>query len=102
MDSFIQLLSFLASFLYGIIFYLLTKFNYFILDNKKGIVKFIITLVFIIDIVILYIYVMYRINNGYFHIYFVILVILGFILMHKLYKYLQMLCKSCVNKIKIK
>ncbi len=102
MNSFIQFFSFLVSFLYGMIFYLLTKFNYYILSNKKGLVKFIVTLVFIIDIVILYIYIMYKINNGYFHIYFVIMVILGFVLMHRLYKYLQMLCKSCVNKIKKK
>ena len=92
MNSFIQLLSFLVSFLYGMIFYLLSRFNYFILYNKNNIIKFIVTLVFIIDIVILYVYMMYKINNGYFHIYFVALVVLGFVLMYKCYNFFKNIC----------
>ncbi len=102
MNSYIQLFSFLASFLYGMIFYLLSRFNCFILEKKNNISKFLVTLVFIIDIVILYVYMMYKINNGYFHIYFVILVILGFILMNKYYKIFKDICIRYVNKFKRK
>ena len=102
MNSYIQLFSFLASFLYGMIFYLLSRFNYFILYNKNNIIKFIVTLVFIIDIVILYVYMMYKINNGYFHIYFVALVVLGFVLMYKCYKIFKDICIRYVNKFKRK
>lgn len=80
MNSYIQILSLIFSFFYGIFFHLLVRFNKYILDKKNNIIKFIITLVFIIDIVILYIYLMYKINNGYFHIYFLFLLIIGYLL----------------------
>lgn len=102
MDSYIQVLSFLLSFFYGMLFYLLTRFNYYILEKKKVFLKFLVTLVFIIDIVILYVYLMYKINNGNFHIYFCIVLILGYILMNKMYERTKKLCKKCVNKLKFK
>lgn len=102
MDSYVQVVSFLVSFLYGVIFYLLTRFNYFILENRKSLTKFIITLVFIVDIVILYVYIMYRINQGYFHIYFVITVILGFGIINTFYDKIKLFCQKCVKKFKKK
>lgn len=100
MDSYIQVVSFLLSFIHGAIFYLLTRFNNYILENKHKFFKFLVTLVFIVDIVILYVYLMYKINSGNFHIYFSIVVVLGFISMHKFYDKLKMICQKCVNKIK--
>lgn len=97
MNSYIQVLSFLVSFIYGIFFYLLTRFNKYILVNKNTYIKFIVTLVFIIDIVILYIYLMYKINFGIIHPYFVSFVILGFWFMSLMYN----LCKKYVKKHKI-
>lgn len=102
MDSFIQVLSFGVSFLYGLLFYLLTRFNYFILEKKNNIIKFLVTLVFIIDIVILYVYLLYKINNGYFHIYFIIVVIIGFGIINKFYDKFKNTCKKYVKKIKKK
>lgn len=93
----IQLLSFFVSFLYGLGFYLFTRFNKFMLSNKNNVVKFLVTFVFIIDVVILYIYFMYKINFGSIHPYFVLFVVLGFFVMAKYYNK----CKECVKKIKI-
>lgn len=102
MNSYIQVISFLISFLYGISFYLLTRFNNFILEGKRQFFKFLVTLVFIIDIVILYVYLMYKINSGNFHIYFCFVVVLGFILINKYYDNLKNICKKYVNVIKKK
>lgn len=102
MNSFVQIVSFGVSLIYGMSFYLLTKFNYFIVEKKNNFLKFIVTFVFIIDMVILYVYLMYKINNGYFHIYFIIVVVLGFILMANLFNRLKKLCQKCVNKIRKK
>ena len=99
MNSTIQLISFLVSFIYGILFYLLTRFNKYIIENRRIVFRFIITLIFIIDIAILYIYIMYRINNGYFHIYFIFTVILGFVVTHVFYRKIKNMCKNCVNKL---
>ena len=100
MHSFIQILTFIFSFIYGIFFYLLARFNNFILKDKKNVTKFLITLVFIIDIVILYIYLMFKINHGYFHIYFLAILCLGFILMIIMYPKIKNKCKICVKNIK--
>lgn len=100
MHSYIQILTFIFSFFYGIFFYLLTRFNNYILNGKKSIVKMLITLVFIIDIVILYIYLMFRINHGYFHIYFLVTLCLGFIIMLILYPIIISKCKINVKKLK--
>ena len=62
MNSTVQLISFLVSFIYGIIFYLLTRFNKYIIENRKIVFRFIITLIFIIDIAILYIIYLYNIS----------------------------------------
>ena len=102
MNSYIQLISFLVSFLYGIFFYLLTRFNKYILVNRKLFFKFFITLIFIIDIVILYIYILYKINHGYFHLYFLITVIIGFLVTHVFYPKIKNMCKMYVKKIKKK
>ncbi len=99
MNSTIQLISFLVSFIYGILFYLLTRFNKYIIENRRIVFRFIITLIFIIDIAILYIYIMYRINHGYFHIYFIFTVILGFVVTHVFYRKIKNMCKNCVNKL---
>lgn len=96
MSSYIQVISFIASFFYGIFFYFLTRFNRFMLSNKNNFIKFLVTLVFIIDIVILYIYLMYRINFGMIHPYFASFVVIGFIFMSILFEK----CKNCVKKIK--
>ena len=96
MSSYIQVVSFIVSFFFGIVFYLLTRFNRFMLSNKNNVIKFLVTLVFIIDIVILYIYLMYKINFGVIHPYFVSLVVIGFILMSLLFEK----CKDYVKKLK--
>lgn len=102
MNSIVQLLSFLVSFVYGCIFYWLTRFNYGLLKDKKVTTKFIVTLVFIVDIVIIYIYLLYKINHGYFHIYFVLMLILGFSLMNVWGNKIINFCQKYVKKMKKK
>ena len=71
MNSYVQVLSFVVSFIYGLVFYLLSYANKIMINNKNNVIKLLITLVFVIDMVILYIYIMYKINFGMIHPYFV-------------------------------
>ena len=96
MNSYVQVFSFLVSFIYGVLFYLFARFNRFMISNKNNAIKLIVTFVFVIDMVILYIYLMYKINFGIIHPYFVMVVVLGFFFMLKMYSK----CKNCVKKIK--
>ena len=100
MNSYIQIISFVLSFLYGIFFYIFSTINENILVKKSNFFKLFITLIFIIDIVILYIFLLYKVNNGIFHIYFIVTVILGYLFMAFNKSKLYLLCKKCVNKLK--
>lgn len=102
MNSLLQVVSFLVSFLYGVSFYLLSRFNKYITENRKIIFRFIITLIFIVDIAILYIYILYKINHGYFHIYFLATVVIGFVVTHVFYRKIKSMCKMYVKKLRKK
>lgn len=80
MSSYVQLLCLIISFIYGFILYKLNCFNYKILKNKFIIFRIILYLFYILDLSILYIVILYKINKGILHIYFVIMIILGFII----------------------
>ena len=80
MNSYIQLVSLVVSFIYGFVFYILSRVNKYILSNKNNVIKLLVTIVFVIDMVFIYIFIMYKINFGVMHPYFIILLILGFVL----------------------
>ncbi len=100
MNSYIQVISFLISFVYGVIFYLFTRFNKFMLSNKNNVIKLLVTLVFVIDMVILYIYIMYRVNFGMIHPYFVAVVLIGYVVMMLLYDKCVVFIKNVLKKLK--
>ncbi len=90
MNNIIQLISIFISFFYGIIFYLLTNLLFYLIEKNKRIVKHLITFIYVIDMAIIYMIILYNINKGYFHIYFIFMVFLGFIIGSFLYrKYLS-------------
>ena len=78
MNSNLQLLTFLVSFIYGIIFYYLTIINFKLIKDLKLCIQQIITFIYVIDMVIIYIIILYHLNKGYFHIYFIAMVIIGY------------------------
>lgn len=101
MNSYIQVISFLISFIYGVIFYLFTRFNKFMLSNKNNVIKLLVTLVFVIDMVILYIYIMYKVNFGMIHPYFVAVVLIGYVVMMFLYDKCILFIKKYLWKIRL-
>jgi len=97
MTSKIQLITFVISFIYGIFFSILTIFNFKLIKNLKRYIQHFITFIYVLDMIIIYIIVLYKINNGYCHIYFILMVIFGFIIGLFLYNYY--FSKINVNKI---
>ena len=97
MNSKMQLLSFLVSFLYGIIFSFLTIFNFKIIENYKVYLKHILTFIYVLDMTFIYIIILYNLNKGYFHIYFILTVILGFLI--GLYLKKKIFCKINVKHL---
>ena len=73
----LQLVCFAISFFYGIFISMFYRFNKKFLDSSNYFSKVIIYMLMSFLIVIGYIDIFYFINKGIFHIYFIILLILG-------------------------
>jgi len=78
MDAKTQIIVLLFSFIYGFFFFSLSYLNKKIIDKKNKIYRSLITILFIYNIVLLYIIIVYKLNNGKFHPYFFIMLSLGF------------------------
>ena len=90
----IQILSFTVSFLYGMFFYLLLEINYKFLTSSSLLVKIISSLLFVVFNTLLYFIILLYINNGYVHVYFLFLMLVGYFFCIVIYKLI-------VNKIRI-
>lgn len=102
MNSYVQLLALGFSFIYGIFFYLAASLNEYFINNKSVVSQLLITLVFIIDVVIVYIYIMYKINLGIMHPYYAIVFALGYLLVWKNKSIIFKWKNYMVNKKKLK
>lgn len=102
MNSTVQLISLAFSFLFGIAFYYLTILNFKLIDNLKKYLKHILTAIYVLDITIIYIIFIYHINKGYFHIYFIFMVFLGYFVgfITNIYILSKINVKSIFNKLK--
>lgn len=82
----LQIKSLVISFLFGIIFSINVNINYKFLYNEYKLIRFLFTFIFIIVHVLLYFIILMKINNGYYHIYLILAIIVGFtfeFLIHK-------------------
>ena len=85
----IQLISLIFSF-----------FNYKMIKNTNVFLKYLISLFYVFDMALLYILLMYKINYGVIHIYFIGILLIGYILGFVYVKKLQKYCK--IIKLKLK
>lgn len=96
----LQLISFLVSFLFGIFFYFTSLLNHKIIKKHSVVLQYIITFVYILDVSLLYILLMYKVNFGVIHIYFIGMLFLGFAFGCVYCKKLRKFCKVKKNKLK--
>ena len=78
MNSYIQLGSLIISFIYGVLLYYFNRFNSKIIKNKNIVLRSIISLLYVFDISLLYVVILYNLNDGILHIYFVLCILLGY------------------------
>ncbi len=104
MTASIQLITLAVSYFYGFFFYYLYKINYLIIKNKRRFYQSLITILFMYNIVLIYIIIIFKINSGIFHIYFFIMISLGFFSNIKLTKKMlnNVKCRSIIEKVKKK
>ena len=80
MDVIIQILCILISFIYGIFINLFIGFNKKIINKHNLLYEIIFRLIITLLVVLLYVIIIYKINKGIFHIYFIIMVFIGYII----------------------
>ncbi len=90
-----QIISFIFSFLYGIIVEKLYQLSYNYIHTKKQIYCFLNSLLFMINITLIYFKIFYLINDGMINIIFIIITILTFLYFNN--KNLQKKCKNMCN-----
>lgn len=78
MNSYVQLICLVFSFLYGIIINYFNKFNLRIVNDKNIFIKVLIICLYIFNISLLYMVFLYRLNYGMLHYYFILFIILGY------------------------
>jgi len=104
MDAITQIIVLLISYIYGFFFYYFAKLNNKIIKTKKKIYRSITSILFMYNIVLIYIIIIYKINNGIFHIYLFFMIILGFFSSIKITKRMKINVKlrSFIAKMKSK
>jgi hypothetical protein len=82
----VQLLSFFLSFLFGLFFSFTSRFHYKLVFSLNRWYRYFLTFLFILDISLLYILILYYVNQGVFHFYFLICTFIGYFCEKSLFK----------------
>lgn len=100
----LQIISSIYSFSYGLFLGFVYNINYKFLFNKRKFTRIIFNFIFIVDLVLIYFLLLKRINQGIIHPYFYLLIILGFRITFKKFKFLRKfkfnLLKKTIKKCK--
>lgn len=76
----IQIFSLIFSFLFGLVFAFFVNLHYDMLFSKNKWFRLFINFIFVIDMALLYFLILKSLNGGVLHLYFFLLIFLGFLL----------------------
>ena len=97
MSSYLQLLTLFFNFFYGV----LTAFNFKVINKltqqETFIVSLLINLLIIVDFTVVYLVVIYKLNYGIFHFYYLIFIAIGMSLFYFIQKRVNFL--SIIRKL---
>ena len=79
MELSIQIKTLIVSFVYGIILSYIVISHYKYLFESKMWYRIVLNILFIFDYTLIYFFILKIINNGVFHVYFLFLLILGYV-----------------------
>lgn len=79
----LQIQSLIVSFVYGMFMGLVYNISYFALNNKRILVSILLSFLYFLILFSIYFVLLFIINSGIVHIYFVELLILGFVIGNK-------------------
>lgn len=91
MSAISQLVMLGVNFIYGFLIFFVAIINYSFVKNETIIVKLLLTLLFALDFSILYLIIVYKINCGIFHFYYLIAFAAGFLLAYFIKKHVKIM-----------
>lgn len=80
MSSYVQFISLLSSFVYGIMIYYLNRLNVKIISDKNILFKILISGLYLFNMSLIYVCFLYWLNSGVLHIYNILFMLTGYIL----------------------
>lgn len=101
MTAYKTLLILFINFIYGIVFFYLAILNYKFFFKDQALIKILMFMLFTIDNVFIYLVIIYKLNYGIFHIYYLFCFVGGFLLANYLKNKMLNLCKILTKKKKI-
>lgn len=101
MDNTIQIVSIIFSFVFGVLFSLITSFNYKFLFSKKKVFSTIFTSIYVLIMSLIYFLIIKKINDGVINIYFLSFICLGFIIGFIHFKKYVNRLKKCLKSVKL-
>lgn len=78
MNSYVQLFCLVGSFCYGMFMYYCNKIHFYFIHNKMILVRFIGNLLYVFNMSLFYVCVLYKVNNGILHLYFILFLLVGY------------------------
>ncbi len=102
MDYRLQLLSFLLSFIFGIVLAIVNQVFLIYIRNKYQVIRYLLATFLAFDLAMLYMALMYKTNEGVVHIYFILVMFIGVYIGNKvnILSILQKFRKVCCRKKK--
>ncbi len=97
----IQILSLIFSFMFGIVISYFYNLFYNLINIKVKRFRILINLLFFLNLFLIYYVLLLLINDGVIHIYFILLLFLGFILFVKKTRNIRQIIKANVKNSKI-
>lgn len=85
MTLIVQIQSLCYSFLFGLFASLLFNLCYKVLFYKNIFIRILFNLIFCITLYVLYFYLLYKINNGILHLYFFMMLFIGFYIYNRIF-----------------
>lgn len=80
MNSYVQFISLLSSFIYGVVLYYLNNLNTRLIKNKNIPSKIIISCLYVFNVSLLFVCFLYWLNNGLLHVYNILFMLTGYVI----------------------
>lgn len=78
MNSYVQLFCLVGSFCYGMLLFYFNKIHFFLIHHKMFLLQIFGNLLYVFNMSLLYVCILYKVNSGILHVYFLLFLLAGY------------------------